>query len=467
MRRPLPRALRAALTLLALAPLAAACADDDVAPGPASPTADAAASDAAGADATGALDISAGAEVASDLGADDVAVDVGPPCPAPSGQRPSRRSEHAGVYDPASDRLVLFGGSFAVSIQCNFPTPTFESETWIYDGRCDQWRAITGPNPGGRVRHMAALDSARGEMLVFGGRSRVGGSGAYTLYDDLWAFDLATETWREVATTGPRPAARVNGALVYDPTGDRLVLFGGNNATSGAFYAPLSDVWIFSLAEGTWTKLTVNPGPSKRLFMGATWDDTRQWMVIYAGGDERAFDFNNPAYFDDLWALDLSGATPQWWWLDQTSTLKPVARFWSSLAYDPIRDGYLMFGGHDLGSTPPDVGNRNDLWFFDAAKQQWGVDRLGDTWNAGATGFCAFPPDFTDVDAEAPERRSAHVLAAGPDRLFVTGGKTDCGATDDLFRLDLETLTWTELTGATVGEVCLRRGGVDCNDMCF
>ena len=40
---------------------------------------------------------------------------------------------------------------------------------------------------------------------------------------------------------------------------------------------------------------------------------------------------------------------------------------------------------------------------------------------------------------------------------------------DDLWRYDYSSASWTELTTATVGESCLRRGGSieTCNDMCF
>ena len=90
-----------------------------------------------------------------------------------------------------------------------------------------------------------------------------------------------------------------------------------------------------------------------------------------------------------------------------------------------------------------------------------------DTWNKPANGFCDFPPDFTHVDFDAPERRNAAVFVAGDDSAWLTGGKTDCGAVDDLMRLDLESATWEDVTTATVGVSCLRKGGLNCNDLCF
>jgi hypothetical protein len=99
--------------------------------------------------------------------------------------------------------------------------------------------------------------------------------------------------------------------------------------------------------------------------------------------------------------------------------------------------------------------------------QMWSTLRVGDAYNNPPTGFCAFPPDFATIDAGSPERRHAHVFVGGPDVAVTTGGKTDCGNVDDVYAFDFATETWSELLPATVGEACLRKGGVTCNDMCF
>ena len=136
----------------------------------------------------------------------DIAVvpDVAPEpvCPDPTGDRPMRRSEHAGIYDPVGDRLVIYGGTLAVPVNCSFPTPTFESETWIYEVDCGLWRQVGGASPGGRNRHMTVYDSSEHRMILFGGRYRSGSSGPYVLYNDLWSFDLTTETWSQITAQG-------------------------------------------------------------------------------------------------------------------------------------------------------------------------------------------------------------------------------------------------------------------------
>ena len=397
---------------------------------------------------------------------DTVTEDVGPSCPPVDGQRPSRRSEHAGIYDPVDDRIIFYGGSFAIPENCSFAVAhTFETEIWSYDGACDHWREVTdaGLGPAGRNRHMSTYDSKRHQMVLFGGRYRAGTSGSYTLYDDVWAFDLATETWAEVTTSGIGPSARVNGSMVYDSTMDRLLLFGGNQEPSGMSYDSLNDLWELDLTTGAWKVLqTTGPTPSPRLFTTAVWDDARQWFVLFGGADNDAF-FNTATYFNDLFTLDFSGAVPGWQSMNAPGAAVPDGRFWSSMVQDKARDRYIVFGGHDALS----MGNRNDLWAFYPESWAWQELDQADTWNKDANGFCDFPPDFTNVDFEAPERRNAAVFVAGADSAWLTGGKTDCGAVDDLMRLDLESATWEDVTTATVGVSCLRKGGLNCNDLCF
>lgn len=409
------------------------------------------------------------ADTATDAGADGDSADNDTlaACDPPNGLRPSRRSEHGGIFDPVGHRVLLYGGSFGVPVNCGFPTPTFEEEVWSYDVRCDQWTTIDATNgPGGRVRHMMAYDSIRHRMIVFGGRYRATASGAYNLYNDLWALDLTSETWSNVPLNAATiPSARVNGAFVFDPTGDRFLLFGGNASASGAAYDAKGDVWQFDMQTLLWSQVqpAAGPAPSARLFTAALWDDSRQWLVFFGGADNTAF-AQTAKYFDELWALDFSKpGPPVWVRLDQTSAQRPDGRFWGGLVHDTTTDRYFSFGGHDDAT----LGNRNDVWAFSPSAMGWAPVTVGDTFNKPANGFCSFPPDFTNVDESLPERRNAHVVVSDGARAFVSGGKTDCGVVDDLWQADFATLSWEELTTATVGEACLRKGVLNCTDMCL
>jgi hypothetical protein len=407
----------------------------------------------------GGVDGAAGDDTSGGPVEDAVEEPIEEPCPPADGLRPMRRSEHAGIFDPIGDQLVFFGGSLGVPVECSFPTSTFENETWLFDLRCQLWRMIPGGPPTGRTRHAAVYDSTEHRMLIFGGRFRAGASGDYSLFSDVWAFDLDTESWSEVPTTSG-PSARINAGVVYDPSGHRMIVFGGNASASGMGYIPLNDTWVLDILSGTWSELATSGAPSPRLFQSALWDVTRQRMIIHGGANEGAF-FDNAQYFDEVYALDVdSGA---WARLDDPMNQRPDGRFWGGLVHDTMHDGYLLFGGHDDAS----LGNRNDLWSFDPDLATWTQIEQGDTYNKPANGFCSFPPDFTNVAMDVPERRNAHIWVAGESTVWLSGGKTDCGVVDDVVALDLESLTWTEVDTATVGVSCLRKGGLTCNDLCF
>ena len=408
-------------------------------------------------DAVAVVDVTSADAGAEDAGAEPDIVELAP-CDPPDGVRPMRRSEHAGIYDPVDHRLVFYGGSLGVPVQCSYPIPTFETETWSLDLRCGLWRLIEG-GPSGRTRHTAVYDSTEHRMLIFGGRFRAGTSGPYLLFGDVWALDLETETWSQVTTTAG-PSARVNAGMAYDPTSHRVIIFGGNASSSGMNYIAMNDTWTLDLVNGQWTELDTTGTPSPRLFQSAIWDDARQRMVIHGGADEGAF-FQTAQYFDEVYALDVEAGA--WTRLDDPMNERPDGRFWGSIVHDATNDTYLLFGGHDDSA----LGNRNDLWSFDPDLHVWTLIEIGDTYNKPPNGFCDFPPDFTNVAMNVPERRSAQILVTGDDTAWLAGGKTDCGVVDDVMALDLTTSVWYEVDTPTVGVSCLRKGGLSCNDLCF
>lgn len=459
-----PRSLAAASTLLVAAllmPLGlGACGDDGSSASSGSDTGADLASDA-GSDGD---DADVGADATSD--APVLALSCEPEagrCDGFGDDRPRRLSEHAAAYDPEGRQMIVYGGSSAVPQQCDFPSPVYEEGTWLYDEPCNAWvRVDTTSNPGPRVRHMMAFGD--GKAWLFGGRYRAGTSGNYTLYDDVWAFDMATLMWSELQVSGERPSGRVNGAFVWDSRRGHLWLFGGNESASGLAYTPLRDVWELDPVSATWTRHAISgTQPAERLFHVGFYDSARDALVAYGGADENAFGFSGPVvYMGDLWFLELE--TLVWTRLHAGDGDAPDGRFWAGGAYDPIGDRYLVFAGHDDAS----LGNRNDVWAFDPSAGSWSLGAEQDTLQGQPNGFCDFPPDFAAVAAGTPERRDAHTMVWSPcGHALVYGGKSDCGATDDVWAFGED--GWQELQEATVGEACVRwRNNPDnCANLCF
>jgi hypothetical protein len=385
-----------------------------------------------------------------------------PPC---DGQvdPPPPLNEHVAVYDDSHQMMIIFGGNTAVPENCGYPAYTGEGVTWLfydYDQptECGAWVKLEDNQPPGRARHSGTL--GEGKMWIFGGRVRSGTSGPYSTFNDLWAFDVNTRTWEEITFTGPAPAPRYNTSLTYDPVRRALWVFAGNGASDALGPASLRDLWKFDIETRTWTEINPPSAIISRMWHSATFDSKRDRLVFYGGADNGAF-FDDASYFSDLiyyWPGEDR-------WNQDNPEVSPDGRFWGRMVYMSDQDQYLLFGGHD----DQNLGNRNDSWVFDPQTSTWIVADGEDTYNRPPNGFCDFPADFTNVDRSLPERRNAHTLVwsdqCGKALLF--GGKTDCGAINDVWRFD--TSGWTNLELATAGESCMRwRSNPDnCANMCF
>lgn len=362
---------------------------------------------------------------------------------------PAPRGEAAGVWDPVGERLVFFGGDVGRPENCRAQT-SFSDETWAFQADCDTFAFIDTAGPTPRGRH--AVTRMGRKMILHGGRFREGTSGNYTQLDDTWSFDLDTSRWSRVAFTGPGVRSNHGIAAIGE---DKVLLFGGNSNPNGLNYTPLGDLW--QLQGETWTELSpANEGPVNRLFHAVAASPDGSKFYVYGGGDENAF---IGPFFGDLWELDV--ATLTWTELHSGSTGAPDGRIWPNLLHDGEK--LILWGGHDDGA----LGNTNQLWTFDLGSRTWTELEVGDVFNQPANGFCDFPADFVVADLDAPERRNAGVAALGVDGdLFVFGGKTDCGISNDLWSYDFDTNTWTNRSTATEGEICLRAAR-ECSTMCF
>jgi len=368
---------------------------------------------------------------------------------------PSARGEIEGVWDAERGRMLIFAGDQGTPVMCMSQTE-FVAEVWAFHTDCNNFEQLDpGPGMPARGRYALAHDVAGGRALIHGGRYRDGTSGTYTVLDDLWAYDLATDTWAELPS-GPPP--RSNHAMVV--VGDKLVLFGGNASNDGLAFTPLDDTWVFDLGAETWTELSTTNTPSARLFHSATVGPDGV-VVIYGGGDENAF---LGPFFTDMWALELGddGASGSWTQLDP-GTSGPPGTTWADLVYDEAGQRLLLWAGHDDTA----LGNTNTMWAWDLGGSGWAQVETGDVVNAPANGFCDFPADFVVPDLDAPERRSAGAaVLTDAGELLIFGGKTDCGLINDAWSWSLSEQVWTERSPATVGEICLR-AYANCQTMCF
>jgi hypothetical protein len=259
----------------------------------------------------------------------------------PSGTPPSERYAHTAVYDPARDRMVVFGGRS--NNYCN--------DVWALGlAGTPTWTHLTpsGSPPAARYYHMAIYDPLRDRMLVFGGAYTVGLS--VIPLNDLWTLSLAgTPTWTALTPNGTPPSARVGEGAVYDPVGDRMLVFGGVGAGRTTF----NDTWALSLSGAmAWTALTPSgTPPSARANFGAVYDPLRGRLVVLAGED-------TSTHYNDVWALAMTDS-PAWMALTPDG-LPPSVRACQSTVYDPVGDRIVVFGGRFIDEMA--IHYYNDVW---------------------------------------------------------------------------------------------------------
>jgi len=229
---------------------------------------------------------------------------AGTPPPAPLLNAPA-------VYDPVRDRMIVLEGTTMWSLSLGAPMAWTQSTP-----------TGTAPTlPGAQVIY----DPVRDRIVGFG---RDGDAST------TWALSLgASPTWSPVAFVGPVPPWRTDGAVAYDPTGDRMIVTLGQGASGD-----LNDTWqlTFGGANPAWSQLaTTGTLPAPGRDPGYAFDPVGR--TLYLGGGE---------------ALQLGLATP-YWSTGYSSGPEPGVRTAPAAAWDGARSRMIVAGG---------LPNYGDLW---------------------------------------------------------------------------------------------------------
>jgi N-acetylneuraminic acid mutarotase len=92
------------------------------------------------------------------------------------------------VYDPGSDRAILFGGLN------DYSGEQFE-DTWVFYPDTNTWTELhPDPHPSKRGWYAAAYSTKAEQVILFGG-----GRNTNRFTDETWIYDPATNTWTDVS----------------------------------------------------------------------------------------------------------------------------------------------------------------------------------------------------------------------------------------------------------------------------
>jgi hypothetical protein len=171
---------------------------------------------------------------------------------SPSGNKPSGSGGHTAVYDATNNIMIVFGGANSTITAETNGTYALSHANGL--GGAPVWtRLLANGSPGSPAKRgsaTAVYDPASNRMIIFGGLlipDPLTGPGGL---NDVWVLANAngiggTPVWTNLRPTAGPPGSRYFHTAVYDAVNNLMVIFGGNNDES--VYAV---AWVLSDANG-------------------------------------------------------------------------------------------------------------------------------------------------------------------------------------------------------------------------
>jgi hypothetical protein len=242
---------------------------------------------------------------------------------------PSARSGHSLVFDPASKRLIVFGGfSFDSSGEVKF-----HSDLWLYSAD-DGWsREFFSAGPAGRAWH-AAL-ATQDAMVIFGG---FGGPPHY-YRQDIWSLDFRELSFRRAATDGGPLMA--GSPVLLDMGGPTSLLAFGPSALHVFGRVGMPDptrtgLWSLQIELDVWSPVESRNSPDHDFTLAAR-DPTGKMLLVGRGPDEEDEDREW-----SFWTITAGDEE----WRDFEVAGGPATAHRLACAAEPGRPGsWICFGG--------------------------------------------------------------------------------------------------------------------------
>ncbi len=320
---------------------------------------------------------------------------------------PSARSFHSAVYDPANNRMIVYGGE------------PLANDVWVLLnanglGGTPTWTLLApaaGALPSPRLGHSAVYDAASNRMIIFGGGNNLGQN-----FDDVWVLSNAnglggTPAWTLLSPTVPTMARELHSA-VFDPASNRMIVFGGV-----ANFALANDVRVLSNANGmggtpVWTLLSPTGAPAGRDMHSAVYDPANNRMTVFGG-------IANFALANDVWTLSNAnglGGTPAWTQLIPTGG--PNVRRAHSAVYHSANNRMTVFGGFT------GLGYVNDVWVLSSGAADITVQILIKPGKKHRPPTIEIGPDSEELIAVAILSSPTFNALTMVDRTSLTFGRT-------------------------------------------
>ncbi|MCL4449358.1 MAG: hypothetical protein M1483_06575 [Actinobacteria bacterium] len=248
---------------------------------------------------------------------------------------PSPRCDAAMAYDQATGNIVMFGGAPV----CNV-APTSDT-TWLWNGS-DWSAAFSSSSPAPSATLSMAYDAANQTVVLLAGYS--GTNGEF----------LQTWTWNGTAWTEQFPTASPSSNDACCLAVDEMTYDAASNVV--LLLTPAGNTWTW---DGTnWTKVASSGPPNS----GSLAYDAQTSQVIYFGGlISSNSNTGTTTDSNETWAW--SGTA----WAKLSPTTSPSPRIQPTMAYDPLNQSIVVFGGIGPCSGFGQCPSLDDTWAWNGS----------------------------------------------------------------------------------------------------
>jgi N-acetylneuraminic acid mutarotase len=304
---------------------------------------------------------------------------------------PPHRGYHSMVYDSESNAVILYGGqpndmsvhddtwSYETSsntwtqmgsLAPELGTLAFDSDSdrvlnyifikrpetgWTplgkmlaYDFNTDTWMPTNaGKTPSGYIGAQMAYDSESDRVIFFGGYKLKSGS----FLNETFSYNFNTNSWKKMEPKTIPPGRNYH-VMVYHPTIDRVIMFGGDLSPS-----PGNDTWEYDFNTDTWEMIDVLDAPPDHYYSSMVYVSSLDRIILFGGMSVSMRGATN-----DMWMFDHTNNT----WTELTPEIVPSERAWHAMAYDAAADKIVLFGG-----GPDKLAFTDETWVYDPQANMW------------------------------------------------------------------------------------------------
>ncbi|XP_067004041.2 kelch domain-containing protein 4 [Anabrus simplex] len=285
---------------------------------------------------------------------------------------PSRRVNFTLAAHPEKEELILFGGEYF-----NGQKTFLYNDLFFYNIPRNEWTLVKAPGgPPPRCGHqMVVLSASKGQLWVFGGEYASPTQAQFYHYRDLWMYSIVNKKWEKISAPGG-PSARSGHRMVC--VKKQLIVFGGFHDNLRD-YKYFNDVYAFNLENYTWKKLepTGTPPPPRSSCIMAALPDGR--VLIYGGYSKERIkkDVDKGCVHTDMFLLtpekhDTTGLKWKWVSIKHAGSLMSP-RCGLGMTVAPGNKLYTFGGVWDVEESEEDIAGKffNDLYSLDLEKTSW------------------------------------------------------------------------------------------------